>query len=157
MIVAVLIILAAALVTVGIAHAQGDQTGSSSTSWFSWTDAISYLAIGAFAGFLHDFNDGQLVNIMPHKTAQGTWDLGIITPALFGGVAGFFAVAVIGLNSPFLSGLFPAITVAGANSGAIAAFFAGYLYSKFWAALVSQIPTQTSTTTATQAQTTAKT
>lgn len=121
------------------------QTTTPEFAWFSWDLFLSYAAIGAFAGVIHDVNDGKGLIILPHKTAQSTWDLGIISPALFGACAGFFALAAQNSNVPFLEGLFPAV----GGSGILAAFIAGYAYSKTIEVVLSKLPALSSTTTTT--------
>ena len=124
-----------------VAFAQGNQTvtgttATDNTSWFSWSLFITFLALGAFGGIIHDLNAGHGLVIMPHKTAQNTWDLGIITPALFGSFAGFMAGYAATSNVPFLQGLFPSF----AGSGAFSALIAGYLYSKTIQVIGSMLP-----------------
>lgn len=114
--------LCALIGTVRLAYAQ--VTTTTDMSWFSWNLLITYAAVGAFFGLVHDVNDGKGLIVLPHKTAQNTWDLGIVTPAIFGAAAGFMSLAV--QNVPFLQGLFPAVN----GSGYVAAAFAGYFYSK---------------------------
>lgn len=99
-------------------------------NWLTWNALLVYLAVGAFFGILHDINDKQGQIIMPHKvtTPTGTsWDLGVITPALFGAFSGFFGVAVA--NTPFLNALFPTLG-SPQFAGALAAAFGGYFYTK---------------------------
>jgi len=136
------------LVTGATAIAYADSTTSSMAA-FTWQDIeeiVSYMAIAAFFAVLHDVNDSSGVIILPHKTNGGTWDLGIITPALFGTAAGFFAQ--LAQTIPFLNGLFPTLS----NTplpGALAAVFAGYFYSKTIQVVLSKVQTNTSTASAT--------
>jgi hypothetical protein len=109
-------------------------------SWLTWQALISYLAIGAFFGILHDINDGQgLKGLLPYKTPSGIWDLGIITPAIMGAAAGFVALGA--QNIPFLQGLFPYLGTNTVAPGLLAAAFAGYFYSKTLAVLFSYFQT----------------
>lgn len=142
-----LLTLCIVLALTGVVCAEGNQTSTVDLSWFSWSLFFSYAAIGAFAGVIHDVNDGQGLIILPHKTAQNTWDLGIITPALFGAVAGFFALAAQNANVAFLEGLFPQV----GGSGILAAFFAGYFYSKTIQVVLSKLPVLSAPTTTTPA------
>lgn len=106
--------------------------------WLTWDALIIYAAVGAFFGCLHDFNDHQGQIIMPHKINGGTWDMGIISPTVFGAAAGFFALAVS--NAPFFNALFPTL----ANTqypGILAAVFSGYFYTKTIQVLSSMINT----------------
>lgn len=135
------------------AIAYADST-TSSMATFTWQDVeeiASYMAIAAFFAVLHDVNDSSGVIILPHKTNGGTWDLGIITPALFGAAAGFFAQ--LAQSIPFLNGLFPSLSST-PLPGALAAVFAGYFYSKTIQVVLSKIQTTTPTTPATAAQAT---
>jgi hypothetical protein len=139
--------LLAALVTItlctamaiSVVHAQGTTTPTA--DWFTWDALVEYMAIGAFFGVLHDINDGNGVIIAPHKEANGSWDLGIISPAIFGAAAGFFAQAIPAANVPFLTAIFP--TVSGNLPGIFAAVFAGYFYSKTVAVIMSTLQGQT--------------
>jgi hypothetical protein len=121
------------------------ESTTSSMPTFTWQDAeeiLSYMAIAAFFAVLHDVNDSSGVIILPHKTSGGTWDLGIITPALFGTAAGFFAQ--LAQSIPFLNGLFPTLSST-PLPGALAAVFAGYFYSKTIQVVLGKIQTNTST------------
>jgi hypothetical protein len=130
-------------VTAVVAFAQpGDQ--ASSTSWFSWDALLSYVVVGAIFGLIHDLNDGKVLNVAPHKTQAGTWDLGLITPALFGGAAGFLALSV--QNIPIMQALLP--TIGGTSPGVLAAAFAGYFYSKTIEIIFAKVTTATASSTA---------
>jgi len=113
-------------------------------SWLTWDALVVYAAIGAFFGWLHDFNDHQNQIILPHKVANGTWDLGIITPLLLGAISGFLALAA--LNTPILSGVLP--TLNGQYPGVIAAAFAGYFYTRTIQTASSLITTANTASTA---------
>lgn len=145
---AIVLLCFAAMVTVdGVAYAQGAATDN--LAWFSWTLFVTYAALGAFGSFIHDWNDGNGIIILPHQISPGRWDLGFITPAVFGAVAGFFALAVP--NVPFLQGLFPEIQSLQAP-GAFSAFLAGYLWSKTIAVALSNINITSSTSSSATAK-----
>jgi hypothetical protein len=122
-------------------------SATSSVAAFTWQDTeeiLSYMAIAAFFAVLHDVNDDSGVIILPHKANGGTWDLGIVTPALFGAAAGFFAQLAQAI--PFLNGLFPTLSST-PLPGALAAVFAGYFYSKTIQVVLSKIQPNTNTET----------
>jgi hypothetical protein len=130
------------LATLGLAPVYAETQTSPATTQIlpSWQLLLSYLIVGGLFGLIHDVNDKKGIVILPHQIfvqdkPTGQWDLGVLSPALFGAGAGFIA-QYIG-NTPILDAFFPPI--AGKTPGLLAAALAGYLYSKLFEALASSV------------------
>lgn len=141
--IACLIILASA----GLAYAQ--TTAASTTNLADWELLLEYLFLGAIFGVVHDINDKTGVILIPTKNKDGSWDLGILSPALLGAAAGFISQYVT--TVPILSGMFP--TLGTYAPGLVAAAFGGYFYAKLFASISSVITINSSSSASTQPKT----
>jgi hypothetical protein len=136
--IAIMAFCAIGLACITVVHAD-QSTTTTTTVTLTWEEVSEYLFIGALAGIIHDVNDKNGVIILPKQLLDangkptGQWDLGVISPALFGGAAG--AIALYVGTTPVVSTFFPNIT--GPVPGGLSAFIGGYLWSKLFAVLSS--------------------